>query len=246
MGRETICWALHAQDLQAVTKDAKPLFTKEISKERLTFAKSHKHWTVEDWKRVLWSDESRMNRLGSNGKQWAWKKPAEGLTACLTKPTAQAGGGFFMVWGCFGWDGVGYLTKLSVNMTKEVYVEVLEYELMNTLEYYGLEVDDIIFQHDNAPSHKAGLTQNWLNDHGFEVLEWPRYSPDLSPIENLWSQVKQDLGDYDEPASGMLELWEWVQEKWEAIPAKKCQELIESMPRRMAAVIKAKGQATKY
>jgi hypothetical protein len=58
-----------------------------------------------------------------------------------------------MVWGCMGWDGVDFLTKLDVNMTKDIYAEVLKDELMETLEYYGKEVRNITFQHDNAPSH---------------------------------------------------------------------------------------------
>jgi transposase len=150
-----------------------------------------------------------------------------------------------MVWGCIGWDGVGFLTKLDVNMTKELYLEVQKDELMDTLEYYGKEVGDVIFQLDNAPSHKAGLTRNWLSYHGFEVLKWPSYSPDLNPIENLWTHLKRELRTYDQPPRGMVGLWDRVQEKWEQIEPQVCQDLIESMPRRMAAVIKAKRGVTK-
>jgi transposase len=106
-------------------------------------------------------------------------------------------------------------------------------------------VGDSIFQHDNAPSHKAGLTRNWLSDHGFEVLKWPSYSPDLNPIENLWSHLKRVLGTYDQHPRGILELWDRVQAKWEIEP-QVCQDLIESMPRRIAAVIKDKGGVPKY
>jgi transposase len=81
---------------------------------------------------------------------------------------------------------------------------------MQTLEYYGKEVGNIIFQHDNAPSHKAGLTRNWFIDNRVEVLTWPSYSPDLNPIENLWSHLNRELGTYDQPPSGILELWERV------------------------------------
>jgi hypothetical protein len=78
------------------------------------------------------------------------------------------------------------------------------------------------------------------------VLKWPSYSPDLNPIENLWSHLKRELGTYDQPPRGILELWDRVQEKWEEIEPQVCRDLIESMPRRMAAVIKAKGGVTKY
>jgi hypothetical protein len=60
------------------------------------------------------------------------------------------------------------------------------------------------------------------------------------------AHLKRELGTCDQPPSGILELWERVQEKWEGIEPQVCQERIESMPRRMAAVIKAKGGVTKY
>ena len=75
---------------------------------------------------------------------------------------------------------------------------------------------------------------------------WPPQSADLNPIEHLWTHLKARLCEYETPASEIAELWERVQTEWEAIPKKECQKLIESIPRRLAAVIKAKGGYTKY
>ena len=44
---------------------------------RLDYAIAHQDWTVEDWKRVIFSDETKANRLGSDGRKWAWKLPGE-------------------------------------------------------------------------------------------------------------------------------------------------------------------------
>ena len=71
-------------------------------------------------------------------------------------------------------------------------------------------------------------------------------APDLNPIEHLWWYLKRRLAEYENPPKGMEELWERVQVEWEKIPASECQKLIESMPRRVKAVIKAKGGYTKY
>ncbi|KAJ1300593.1 hypothetical protein OPQ81_002247 [Rhizoctonia solani] len=103
------------------------------------------------------------------------------------------------------------------------------------------EVDDFIFMHDNASSHKAGLVRKWLADKGIEILECPAHSPDLSPIEHLWAHLKRELAKYPHPPKGVLELWEGVETEWNKIDAKVCQDLIESMPRRIQAVLKAKG-----
>ena len=78
------------------------------------------------------------------------------------------------------------------------------------------------------------------------MLLWPAQSPDLNPIEHLWDYIKKKLGEYEQPPKGMLELWERIQEEWNKIPKEVCQNLIESMPRRVADVIKAKGGNTKY
>ena len=55
----------------------------------MDFAESHKDWTVEDWKRVIWSDETKINRLGSDGKKWVWKRPGEGLSDRLVQGTVK-------------------------------------------------------------------------------------------------------------------------------------------------------------
>lgn len=45
--------------------------------------------------------------------------------------------------------------------------------------------DADIFIHDNASVHRAKIIQNLLQELGFEIMNWPLYSPDLNPIENL-------------------------------------------------------------
>ncbi len=54
---------------------------------------------------------------------------------------------------------------------------------------------DLIFKQDLAPTHTAKGTKNWFNDNDVTVLDWPANSPDLNPIENLWSIVKRKMRD---------------------------------------------------
>ena len=68
----------------------------------------------------------------------------------------------------------------------------------------------------------------------------------LNPIEHLWHHIKLQLCKYEAPAKGVWQIWERVAEVWNDIEPDVCQNLIESMPRRVEAVIKAKGGNTKY
>ncbi len=103
---------------------------------------------------------------------------------------------------------------------------------------------DFIFQQDLAPAHTAKSTKSWLNDYGVGVLDWPANSPDLSPIENLWCIVKRKMRN--KIPKNADELNATVKETWASIPPQQCHKLITSMPRRIEAVIKAKGAPTKY
>lgn len=243
---DTVRRCLKEGGMKAVVKRKKPLLSARHKKERLDFALAHQYWTMDDWRRVVWSDETKINRLGSDGRKWAWKKAGEGLNDRLVQGTVKFGGGSVMVWGCMMWDGVGYATRIEGRMDGELYRSILDDELQRSIRYYGFSADDIIFQQDNDPKHTSKKVKDWFDEHGMNVLKWPAQSPDLNPIEHLWDHLKRKLGEYETAPSGILELWERIEKEWEAIPACECQKLIESMPRRVEKVIKAKGGYTKY
>ncbi len=98
---------------------------------------------------------------------------------------------------------------------------------------------DFILQQDLAPAHSAKATSTWFKDHGIPVLNWPENSPDLNPIENLWGIVKRKMR-YARP-NNAEELKATIRATWALITPEQCHRLMDSMPRRIAAVIQAKG-----
>jgi hypothetical protein len=131
-------------------------------------------------------------------------------------------------------------------MDAELHVSILNDELIDTIDYYGMDRSKLIFQQDNDPKHTSRLAHQWFANNGIEVLDWPAQSPDLNPIEHLWWHLKRRLNEYETEPNGIQELWERVEKEWNAIPTQICLDLIESMPRRIAAVSKARGGYTTY
>ncbi len=148
-----------------------------------------------------------------------------------------------MIWGAMSSVGVGPLCFLKTNVTAPVYQEILEHFILPSA-YQLFKDADFIFQLDLAPAHTAKSTKSWLNDHGVGVLDWPANSPDLNPIENLSGIVKRKMSNTR--PNNADELKAAIKETWASIPPQQCHKLITSMPRRIEAVIKAKGAPTKY
>ncbi len=140
---------------------------------------------------------------------------------------------------CWCWSTV--FSESTVNAA--IYQEILEHFMLPSADkLYGDA--NFIFQQDLAPAHTAKGTKSWFNDHGVTVLNWPANSPDLNPIENIWGIVKRKMRDTR--PNNADELKATVKEAWASIPPQQCHKLITSMPRRIEAVIKAKGAPTKY
>ncbi|KNC30997.1 hypothetical protein FF38_03163 [Lucilia cuprina] len=148
-----------------------------------------------------------------------------------------------MVWACFSYYGVGPIYWIKTIMDQHVYVDILE----NVMLPYAEEEMPLlwVFQQDKDPKHTSRKARQWLLDHSINIMKWPAQSPDLNPIENLWADVKKKILSEAKPTNNE-QLWKVIKESWEKIPKKRCEDLVNSMPNRCAAVIANKGHATKY
>ena len=96
---------------------------------------------------------------------------------------------------------------------------------------------------DNAPAHAAKATIEDLRDREVNVIPWPAYSPDLNPIETVWSKLKDDIVRRCRQETTLTSdrLRTIVYEAYEAVEDTWLQGLIAGMPGRCEAVIQANG-----
>ncbi len=158
---------------------------------RLTWAKEKKNWTVAQWSKVLFSDESKFCISFGNQGPRVWRKGGEAHSQSCFKSSVKFPQSV-MIWGAMPSAGVGTLCFLKTNVTAPVYQYILEHFMLPAADQPFKDAD-FIFQQDLAPACSAKSTKSWLNDHGVCVFDWPANSPDLNPTENLWGIVKRKM-----------------------------------------------------
>ncbi len=223
-------------------RSTKPLLNQRQRQKHLTWAVEKKNWTVAQWSKVLFSEESKFCISFGNQGPRVWRKSGEAQNPCCLKSSVKFPQSV-MIWAAMSSAGVGPLCFLKSTVNAAIYQELLEHLILPSADkLYGDA--DFIFQEDLAPAHTAKGTKSWFNDHGVTVLDWPANSPDLNPIENLWGIVKRKMRDTR--PNNADDLKAAIKATWASIPPQQCHKLITSMPRRIEAVIKAKGAPTKY
>ena len=198
--------------------------------------------TVDDWSRVMFSDETLIRQF--NPTNVSIRRPTnERYNIRYIQPSVRHSASV-MMWGAItarGRAGI-HLMPNHVTINAERYLEIIKEKVPRWLETRHCT----IFMHDGAPCHQARTVKTWFEHNGTQLLQpWPGSSPDLNPIENCWRLLKRKVSTLNPTSTEDLRLKiirMWVLE----ITPEYCSALVGSMPRRVAAVLAARGQHTKY
>ena len=197
---------------------------------------------------MLFTDESRFCVDHADGRVRVWRRRGERYSEACTRQQDRWGGPHVMVW---GWICPGGRTRLvflefgrpETGPTAQGYIDqVLRPVVLPFLQ----ERDGFSLQQDNARAHSARVTQQFLQDNGVDVLEWPALSPDLSPIEHVWDDLGRRLNARQPPPTNVAQLREALTAEWDNISAAYIRNLVRSMRARCDECIRANGGHTHY
>lgn len=237
---DTVRNRLREKGLRCRVPARKPFLRETHVEKRFRFAAAHLNWSVRQWERVVFSDE-KIFRASSRGPLRVYR-PSDSDRfdgRYLAKSSNPAGNFTVNVWAAFG---KGFRTMHRVEsrtLDSEYYTRVI----LPSVEDH-LARNDLVYMHDLASVHTSRLTAHWLESHNVEVMDdWPPKGPDMNPVENVWAElVRRTRND----ATNRDQLYENVHATFLELDDAYFDALIESMPRRMAKVVEARGGWTKY
>ena len=241
----------------------KPLVSWINRRKRLKWARAHLHWTIEDWMRVIFTDESSFE-TGKRNRIFITRRSDERHCSDYCQNFKHSGRQSLMVWGGFCGDQASELCQLpgSIKLTKRGpmkrslrksitstdYIEqILQPHVLpwyRALERMGRRP---IFMQDGAGIHDSKETMLWLRQHRIETLEWPPSSPDLNPDEYMWKCCKQKIQGYKRMILTSQDMWPAATYEWNQLVEREAYiKWVKSMPERCRDVIKNRGFSTKW
>ncbi|KMQ82797.1 dna-mediated transposase [Lasius niger] len=245
VSRQTVYRRLDKVGLYARRPSVCVPLTSAQKRARLQWSLEHRQWSEQQWRNVMFSDESRFCLETDSRRTTIWRERG---TRFYEKNITEKHR--FAKQGVMVWAGImlGGRTDLHIfdkgSITGKRYRdEVLE---PTVRLFRGAVGHEFIFMDDNATPHRAALVDDFLESEDIQRMQWPANSPDLNPIEHVWDMLGRGIAAFCPPPSSIPELKTALLQVWETLSTELIITLIESMKNRCAACVAARGGHTPY
>jgi transposase len=212
----------------------KPLLSTRHRDQRLEWAKEHGD---TDWSAVIFTDEATFSLFRSTKRSWQMK--GHRTVFRTVKHPAKV-----HIWACFSANGFGKCYLFTGNLNAERMCKIYSKALLKSVDTLIDDESDWVLQEDNDPKHTSNRCKQWKLQNGITRMSWPAMSPDMNPMENVWSVLKCRVA-YRKPRK-LSSLVRIIQQEWKSLPVEYAKKLVESMPNRIKCLLNADGDFTKY
>jgi transposase len=244
ISRFTVGRRLNQRKLFSYVATRKPALRPIDRIKRANFCRRLLRMSNDEIRSIIFSDESNYTIQNRKNRVLVRRLPSEKYNSRFCQPRVQNGGGSIGIWGSITWYGPGCHNLFEGRINRYNYVETLENHLIPTRDLYFGENGHYIFQQDGAPAHTARYTTAWLEENGIQVIKWPARSPDLNPIENVWSIIDRQI--IQNPVTSLTGLEERLDTLFRELSIELCKKLFNSIKNRARLCLANKGGHIPY
>ncbi|GBN25385.1 Transposable element Tcb1 transposase [Araneus ventricosus] len=188
---------------------------------------AHVHWTPDQWRAVLFTDESRFSLQSDSRRYLIWREPGTCYHPSNIRERDAYRGSSIRVW-----DGIslGGRTDLHVFPRGTVNAQAYRDYILDAYvcPYARTTGDDFLLQDDNASQHR----DDYLQQETIQSMEWPALSPDPSPIKHVWDALGKCIAALNPPPQTLATA---LQEQWLSLPMEPIHSIIDSITHRCIA-----------
>jgi transposase len=240
VSRESIRAVAKQTGLKPYAKCSKPLLTEDHRRRRLEFVEMYQNI---NWRQVLFTDETTFTLFGQPNRKVdiIWEENRDIVSGKWTVKHAAK----LHAWGGISFYGKTELYLFTENLDSDLYIKILSARVGQAEAMFPGGV--WMLQQDGDPKHTSKKSVKWLEDNVPSFIpkeHWPANSPDLNPIEHIWQLLKNQV--YGRQPRTIDALKRIIQEEWNQLNFQLLHNLVDSMPRRFAAVVANRGGPTKY
>ena len=200
---------------------------------------------------MIWSEESFIILEWKSRRRRCIQKKDQVFLSRYYNQIVKSGKIIMMIWACFtNKESNSLIVCDAGSVNADHYLQILKNDIIMFIDALLKPVseansiiiiinDNFLFMHDNMSYHTIIKVITFLKKWHLSMIKWSTQSLDLNSIENIWSRLKWAINNREE-------LIKVIREEWKHIVVENFNDMISSMPERMAACIAAKGGYTKW